>query len=434
MAKLTTRSIEALKGEPGKRTEIQDDDVRGLYVRISPNGVKSWMFRCTTADGRRIKIGLGNFPGVGLADARERARKERVAVDGGHDPAAAKRKAKREARHARTTLPQTVSELWPIYCAAKSKRKAQSTRDYQEWLWTKHIEPRVGSCELKDLDRRTLKLALREIAETGETNANNAQALLTGVLNWAVGEDFLRGNPIARLDREHRPQSRDRVLNDAEIKKLWVALSGPIKLAKGCYVSTRMQIALKVALLTGARRGDVVGLHAREIDPVARSWRIPAARFKGRHDHVVPLSNEVVQLLGLAFAAPGETEPKPIGEWQGFAFPAPRNAGAAIGVGSLTQAMKWIVQAIKIERATVHDLRRTAATYLASERIGIAPHVVTAVLGHQQEGAAVTAIYNRHRYDKEKRQALEAWARLLGEIVSKEPRSSNVTNLRSSRS
>lgn len=432
MAKLTTRSVEALKGDREKRIEIQDDDVRGLYVRVSPNGVKSWMLRCTTDDGRRIKVGLGLFPGVGLAEARERARKERVAVDNGLDPAAAKRKAKREARHARTTLPQTVSELWPVYCAAKSKRKAQSTRDYQEWLWTKHIAPRVGDCELKDLDRRTLKLALREIAETGETNANNAQALLAGVLNWAVGEDFLRGNPIARLDREHRPKSRERVLNDAEIKKVWAALSGPIKLAQGCYVSARMQIALKVALLTGARAGEVSGLHASEIDPEARSWRIPSSRSKSRREHVVPLSDEVVKLLGQAFAELGETEPKPIAEWDGYAFPAPRDATKPIGRNSLTQAMKWIIRAIKLDRCTVHDLRRTAATYIASERIGVAPHVVTAVLGHQQEGASVTAIYNRHRYDKEKRHALEAWAGLVQEIVVGKARPSNVTSIRGS--
>ncbi len=106
MAKLTTRSIEALKGETGKRIEVQDDDVRGLYVRVTPGGVKSWMFRCTTADGRRIKIGLGAFPGVGLSEARERARKERVAVDGGLDPAAAKRKANQT-----TTAPGSASNL-----------------------------------------------------------------------------------------------------------------------------------------------------------------------------------------------------------------------------------------------------------------------------------------------------------------------------------
>lgn len=71
-----------------------------------------------------------------------------------------------------------------------------------------------------------------------------------------------------------------------------------------------------------------------------------------------------------------------------------------------------------LERATAHDLRRTVATYIASERIGMAPHIVSAVLGHAPEGQAVTAVYMRHRYDVEKRAALDAWAKLLWSIVA----------------
>ena len=77
MAKLTTRFIEALKGEPSRRVEVQDDDTPGLYIRVSAKGAKSWMLRCTAKEGRRIKAGLGKFPGIGLSQARERARKER---------------------------------------------------------------------------------------------------------------------------------------------------------------------------------------------------------------------------------------------------------------------------------------------------------------------------------------------------------------------
>mgnify|MGYP001810293927 CR=1 FL=1 len=64
------------------------------------------------------------------------------------------------------------------------------------------------------------------------------------------------------------------------------------------------------------------------------------------------------------------------------------------------------------------------ATLMVSERIGLAPHVVTAVLGHKAEGAKVTQIYIRHTYDKEKRAALQAWAALLDEIVTGTPRAS----------
>src|SRR5262249_16913446 len=152
----TTRSIEALKPNSEKRVEVQDDDVRGLYVRVSPKGVKSWMLRATTKDGRRIKIGLDDFPAVGLSEARDRARREIVAIRDGHDPAAERRKAKRTARHERITKPQTVSQLWRHY-EARPKKRRKSTQTYQAWLWKKHIEPHIGSAPLKELDRATIK-------------------------------------------------------------------------------------------------------------------------------------------------------------------------------------------------------------------------------------------------------------------------------------
>lgn len=428
MTKLTNRDVEALRRIPGKRREVSDDDTPGLSVRVSPSGVKSWMLRYTAKDGRRRKLSLGRFPAVGLSEARARARKESVTVNDGGDPAADKRKAKRLARHDRITKPQTLSALWEPYRAAKAKKQAEGTRKYHSWLWIKHIKPRLGDFALKELDRPTIKLALREIAKSGDTNANNAQTLLTGMINWAVGEGFMRANPIASLDREHKGKSRERVLTDDEIRTFWAALDTPLK-DRERYVSRRMRTALKLALLIPARGGEIVGLSSSEVDPIARTWTIPSARSKTNREHVVPLSPLAVSVLAEAFRSDETLESPAIEDWEGFAFPSPTKPNRHVTRGSFTQAMKWIVNANKIARATPHDLRRTAATYIASERVGVAPHVVTAVLGQQQEGAKVTQVYNRHRYDKEKRAALEAWADLLNEIVTKKPRASNVRAL-----
>jgi len=204
--------------------------------------------------------------------------------------------------------------------------------------------------------------------------------------------------------------SPDRVLPDHEIKTLWRALDAAPS-SSNLQISPRLCAAIKLTLATGVRGIEVIGLHADEIDIPSRLWTIPAARFKGKRPHTVPLSHLSMELLEVAFGC------SPV-QWRGFAFPNAIHEGKHAERMSLTRAMQEIVKATKMTRATPHDLRRTMATYMASERIGVPPHVVTAVLGHAAEGAAVTRIYNRHAYDKEKRSALDAWADLLREIVA----------------
>lgn len=121
-----------------------------------------------------------------------------------------------------------------------------------------------------------------------------------------------------------------------------------------------MCAALRLALLTGARAGDVVGLCAAEIDIVARTWIIPAHRFKGKRAHKIPLSDAAWAIIGEAFACSPSN-------WAGPAFPHARDPALPMRRASLTRAMQRICAFLQLPRATVHDLRRTAATYLASE-------------------------------------------------------------------
>ncbi len=426
---LTTRFLEGVAADPARDREYPDDKVSGLYFRLRKSGVKTWAYRYRRPDGSQGRSTLGSFPHLGLEAARRMAKEHGAAVANGRDPSREGQKERRDARRDRREKPQTLADLWERYEPAKADDKSPQTITYHRWLWAKHIGPRLGSQKLADLDRGTVRQELRDIAIRGKTQANNAQVLLAGVLNWAVGEDFMKANPIAGMPKLNKVESRDRVLSDPEIHALWAALEG-VHARPDVPVSPRMVTALKLALLTGARGGEIIGLHANEIDRVSRSWTIPASRCKSGRDHVVPLSEAAVAVLCHAFKRDDDLEPKPIEEWQGFAFPSPADPTKPMERMSLTRSMQRIVEGHKIVRCTVHDLRRSVATYMASERIGVAPHVVTAVLGHKADGTAVTAIYNRHRYDKEKRAALEAWARLLREIVTAETRVTNVVALR----
>ena len=175
------------------------------------------------------------------------------------------------------------------------------------------------------------------------------------------------------------------------------------------------------------RRAEVAGLREDELDLSLSVWTIPGERTKNGRPHVVPLPPAAVRLLRDALAI--ETRGK-----SPFVFPSPRSADKPIGADALTRAMGTAMKAMGFALAGPHDLRRTGASALASERLGIMPFIVSQVLNHTTDaggGSATTRRhYNVHAYAAEKRRALETWEALLLEIVGEKPRSGNVRAIR----
>jgi integrase len=178
-----------------------------------------------------------------------------------------------------------------------------------------------------------------------------------------------------------------------------------------------------MAAVTLQRGGEIVGMRWAEINRAARTWLIPAERMKGGKAHLVPLSDMAMELLDeAAVVAPDGSE---------FVFASPRQEeGNHIDRGAFTRAMNRLVEALKIERATPHDLRRTGATNLTSERVGIPRFVVSQVIAHSGDTGGAAAVTGRHYdmndYLPEKRRALDAWAALLDQIVAGKQRPDNV--------
>lgn len=425
MGDLSARFVESAKGELGRRLEYADGVAGALVLRvgepkvdargrITAPGAKSWTVRYRNDAGQHRRVKLGGYPALSLKDAREAANNILAAIAKGRDVAHEKQVVKRKARLDRAEKPQTLAALWAVYERDVLPSRRPKTAAYYKWLWSERLAPRLGAHELASLDRASVRAALKSIGASTPVTANRSLALVRHMLSMAVAEEYITASPLAQMGALYSEQSRERVLNDGELRTFWKAVeAAPAR--EDIDVSARMCAALKLVLLTGARAGDVVGLQAREIDPASKSWAIPASRFKTKRAQVIPLSPQAWALLtGLFCGDPAQ--------WSGFAFPHARDASKGMERASLTRAMKRIATDANLERATPHDLRRTVATYLASERIGAAPHVVSAVLGHQAEGPAATQVYNRHRYDAEKRAALEAWGRLVMDIADDTPR------------
>ena len=169
-------------------------------------------------------------------------------------------------------------------------------------------------------------------------------------------------------------------------------------------MSELSKLALKMQLATAQRKGEVVAAEWAEFDLVRGWWTIPAHKAKNGNTHRVPLSTlslEIIQQI------------QPLSNGSRWLFPSPRG-NAPFTPEAINHAMR-INQPKDIEHFTPHDLRRTAASHMTA--LGAPRLVVSKILNHSEN--SVTAIYDRHSYDKEKKQAAEQWGKQLKSIVSK---------------
>jgi len=446
VVRLTDKVVQAARAEPGKRLELWDATSVGLCLRVGETGRKVWIFRYRSEDGRQPRLTLGVYsPAFGLAEARAAASRVRMQVQEGADPAAERKKRKAEA----VAQPlKTFSDLADAFLEAsrtglwrpRKKRKRERTIRDEEAILRRHIRPVIGELRLEAIDRTMIRNLLRKMVAQGiGAQTNRTHAVIRQVFAYGIGEERLSVNPAAGLPPQADEAPRDRVLSDAELKPLWSALSDPSGLRKPTrkgsaetvpvYVGRPMAIAVQLCALLLQRRQEIAGMALEELNLEQALWTIPAHRNKGGRVQAVPLPPKAVQLIeeAISLASAGrETSPQ-------FVFPSPRSDDVPIRPDSITHTMRDVMAALGLKNASPHDLRRTGATNLVSERLGIPPFIVSKVLGHHSDlgGAAAVTLkhYALHDYAAEKRRALNAWESLLLEIVEAPAGTSNVIAL-----
>ncbi|WP_296596485.1 site-specific integrase [Phenylobacterium sp.] len=458
---MTARFCAAAKPKAGAdgrptQTAFPDDDPIGLELRVSAEGRKVWTFRYRTLEGRQRRLTLGVFapgeddgPGsdldgearpLTLRAARRKARQSRAVVEDGGDPAAERRKAK-EAARAQTL--RTFDDLADAYLQSceigewkpKGRRKRERTISDERKILTRYVRPVIGALAVEEITRATLKRLLRGMVSRGiGAQTNRTHAVVRQVFSWAISEERTSANPAAGLAPMAAESPRARVLSNDELKALWavvVAPGGRVVDEEGSeprplYLSRPVAIALQLSALLLQRRNEVAGMMRSELDVDNGAWLIPAERMKGGRPHLVPLPPRAVELIreALTLADLGRDNPSPA------VFPGRRDPRKGMRPDALSHAFADVAKACGIEGATLHDLRRTGASAMASERVGITPFVVSRVLGHTADtgGAAAVTLrhYALHDYAPEKRRALEAWEALLLEIVGERVRAPNV--------
>ena len=422
----TDASVRAAKPVAATQVEYRVEGVRGLALRVSPEGKKTWTLRYRTLAGEQRRQTLGNHPEIGLAEARLATEIALGQVAAGGDPAKARRIARAAAKARKLS---SVGDLIEAYLEASEKgrqrpnalpKRASTVRNERHYF-ERLIKPRFGKRPLAELTRGEVQRFVDEVDANSPSTARIARNVIRQAYNFAIRQEVIDHNPARLIEVTRRP-SRERVLSDNEVQAIWSALETPGDVSD-LDLGRAIASALQLTALTLQRGGEVVGVHARELDRQARLCTLPGERAKNRKTHVVPLSDWAVRLLDEVF---GDDR------WAGFAFPSPRDRRRPMTRHALSRAMKRLTTAIGITDATPHDLRRTGATAITSERIGIPRFIVSRVLNQLSDtggAAAVTGVYDRNEYLSEKRRALDAWAALLAEIVADNESPTNVVRL-----
>jgi integrase len=383
--KLTTKFIESLPPAEGKRYEARDSLIPGLHLRVSATGGKVW-YLSARVDRRNRRIKLGSYPALSLSDARERARDVLRDIDIGTFE-------KSDAGSPKAPVP-TLGEVIPQFIELHAKPRNR------DWRGTKSILTKFAAFNATPIDqikRADVVRALDAIVASGApTRANRALAAIKKLMNWCIDRGIIETSPVASLRPPTKEIARDRVLSDDELVACWHTDA-----SEGFPFAQFVQLLI----LTGQRRGEVAGMRWSELDTGNDLWTLPAKRTKNASSHIVPLAPLAIDILksvprfldsDLVFTTNGKT---PIS-----------------GFGRLKERLDGAV-GLDAEDWRFHDLRRTMATNLAMMRVQ--PHIIEAILNHKTGiVSGVAAVYNRHAYLDEKREALEQWAKKVEEMTT----------------
>lgn len=384
---LTEAGVTRLLPHPEKRQEIGDTIVPGLYLIVQPSGAKSWAVRYRF-DGKPKKVTLGRHPSLDLKAARARAREALGQIAAGIDPAAAKVEA--AAKVDREDIATVAMEF--VERDAKANRTWRET----ERVLRQEIIPAWRGKTLSEITRKDVIGVLDVVVDRGSPiMANRVLAVIRRFGNWCVERDLIPVSFAAGVKPPTRERSRDRVLADDELVRVWKACDR---------AGWPFGSMVRLLILTGQRRDEVGGMRWSEIDLDRAVWTIPADRAKNDTEHLVPLSPAAVDLLRAAPRFDGD-----------LVFASARRGDTPFSGWS--KAKRSLDGQSKVEGWRLHDLRRTVATGMAAD--GTAPHVVEAVLNHRSGTiSGVAAVYNRHQYADEKREALDLWADRVAALVA----------------
>ena len=376
MGKLTAAKIKSLS-KPGLH-----GDGGTLYLSVAPGGSKSWIQRFTIK-GKRRDIGLGGYPLVSLAEAREATFENRKLARSGGDPLAAKR---------RVMAPTFREAAQQTFEANRSRwRSAKVEKTWMQQL-ERHCFPILGDMRVDNIGRDDVLRVLTPIWSAKPEAARKLRRRIRAALRWAEAHGHVEFNVAGEVIDGALPtmpavKEHFRALPYAEVAAALetVEASGASMAAKLCF---------RFVVLTAARSGEARGATWDEIDIATRVWRIPAGRMKSGVEHRVPLSDIVLAIVEQAQLLRDES---------GLIFPSPSRLGQPMSDMTLIKVLRATGL---IERATVHGFRSSFRDWCADT--GKPRELAEAALAHSVGG--VEGSYFRSDLFERRRALMDQWA------------------------
>uniref|UniRef100_UPI0035CAFC48 tyrosine-type recombinase/integrase n=1 Tax=uncultured Sphingomonas sp. TaxID=158754 RepID=UPI0035CAFC48 len=422
---LTKLSIDALAARARRdqrQQELCDDREPGLRVRAGARST-TWILVSRLQNGKRSRVRLGTWPGMGISAARSAAQAMRETVFQGADPNLDKKEEIR-ASVLETRRQVVLKDVLDTYESSvlKDHRSGGNTRrslDGKSGLLTTLL-----SRPLVSITRLELGDLIKEHAKTAPIGANRKLALASAFFNWCVDEGILEANPIARMRKPSREVERDRFHTLEELAEIWRAAGT---------LGYPFQQLFQLLIVLPMRREEVAGIPIADLilgpdeRPDQAIWTLPAGRTKKGNALRVPLSPLARSIMKEALAHPDR--PKDCR----FLF----STTGETSVSGFTKAKRRLCAEIEKARAsgaaergisyqesdamahwTIHDLRTTFNTH-ACEILAVPPHVADRILNHVATAtrSKIMRVYNKSELFEPRREALNHWAQLLQERV-----------------
>ena len=417
---LTDRTLKSLKpAARGKHYDLWDAVVPGLGVRVSDIGTKTFVLMKRYGDSKNPTRGrLGMYGAISLDDARTKARNWQILLERGIDPRSEEKRQREAELRKRENSFAAVAEQFIKRHVAKTRKAAIVERELR-----REFINRWGNRPITDITQHDVVAVIDEVVERNAPyQAHNLLGHVRTLFNWAIARGVYgvdrspcdRLRPAAVIGKK---QARQRVLNDRELRAAWAA-TGELGYPYG-------QL-FRLLIVTGQRKSEVAEAGWSEFDLTKKLWTIPSDRMKADAAHVVPLSDDALDILkSLPRFEGGDClfsttfGKKPV---NGF------SKAKTLFDKAILKALQTDDVNAKLPDFVIHDLRRTVRTALSAIP-NISDLVRELVIGHTRPG--LHKVYDQYAYLDEKRFALDAWAARLRTII--EPTPGNLVSVERSR-
>tara|TARA_R100001163_G_C5050452_1_gene187335 strand:+ start:219 stop:1418 length:1200 start_codon:yes stop_codon:yes gene_type:complete len=388
---LTVKKISSAQ-PTNKRYRLFDGG--GLYLEVSPAGTKTWALKYRVA-GKEKKYTIGNYPAVGLADARLQREQLKAGITAGKDPAANKKLEKLST--AANLFGIIANEWFDVKIKPQSEAHAKRTGS----ILKNHLMPHLANRPMVNVTPPELLGVLRLIEGQGSINtAHRAKQIAGQIYRYAIASGRAERDPSADLAGAmvaHKTKHFAAVTEPADVAKLMIAIDG--YQGQGPVVTA----ALRISPLLFQRPGEIRHMEWSEIDFDNALWSIPAEKMKQNNDHLVPLSGQAIAiLLHIQLYTYGSR----------YVFPSARSNDRPVSENALRVAL--LTMGYTGKHMTAHGFRAMGRTLL-DEVLGYRQDWIEQQLSHRVKDPNGRA-YNRTKNLNGRREMMQAWADYLDEL------------------